>query len=157
MFPHSQGNISFQQSRIEARKSRESCLHKGSFLYSCVLLWFRNTLVPSPEVQEHPGAHSGTLSGAPPSGEHPCTRTSPTTFLFLWGNSNLKQHQLTLDHQHKRQYGSKWGCRSKGIIGTKISWAAQVLNVKRAPTERVCPVAPGFPGLANCMWEKSKG
>jgi hypothetical protein len=57
MFPQSHGNISFVRNKKETRKLKESCLCKGRFLYSCVLLRFGNTL----EL---------TRLGAPPSGEH---------------------------------------------------------------------------------------
>jgi len=50
----------------ESRKLKESCLRKGRFLYSCVLLRYRNTIRLTP------------LS-APPSGEHTCVGTSPAT------------------------------------------------------------------------------
>ncbi len=68
MFPSSHRNISFLQNGKEARQSRESCLQKGKFPYLCVLLRFENTLQFMP-------------LGGPPSGEHTCTRTSPTNKL----------------------------------------------------------------------------
>jgi hypothetical protein len=40
MFPCSHGNISFLGNEKEAGKSKESCLHKGRFLYLCVPLRF---------------------------------------------------------------------------------------------------------------------
>ncbi len=66
LFPRSHRNIYFLQNGKEVRKSKESCLQKGRFPYLCVLLRFENTLWFMP------------LDG-PPSGEHTCTRTSPTT------------------------------------------------------------------------------
>ncbi len=66
MFPRSHRNIYFPQNGKEARKPKEICLQKGRFPYLCVLLRFENTLGFMP-------------LGGPPSGEHSCTRTSPTT------------------------------------------------------------------------------
>jgi hypothetical protein len=40
----SHGNISFPQNVKEVRKSKESCLLQGRFLYLCILLRFGNTL-----------------------------------------------------------------------------------------------------------------
>jgi hypothetical protein len=42
MFPCSNGN------EKEGKKLNESCLRKGRFLYSCVLLWLGNTLKLTP-------------------------------------------------------------------------------------------------------------
>jgi hypothetical protein len=66
MFPCSHGNISFLGNEKEAGKSKQSCLHKGRFLYLCVPLSFPN----SPRLPP--------LS-APPSGERTHMGTSPTT------------------------------------------------------------------------------
>jgi hypothetical protein len=46
--------------------NKKSCLLKGEFLYSCILLRFGNTLELRP-------------SGVPPPGECTCTGTSLTT------------------------------------------------------------------------------
>jgi hypothetical protein len=82
MFPCSHGNISFLQNEKELRKSKDSYLHKGRFLYSYILLRFRNTLPLTP-------------LGATPSGECTHTGASPTTKsrslsqnLISWGSEN---------------------------------------------------------------------
>jgi len=66
MFPCSHGNISFLRNEKEGRKSKESCLHKGRFLYVSVPLRFPNSL-------------KLTASSAPPSEESTHMGTSPTT------------------------------------------------------------------------------
>ncbi len=69
MVPFSYENISFSRNEKEARKEKESCLCKGRFQYSCILLRFENTLrlmpwVPLPQenpfVQEPPPTTKGT-------------------------------------------------------------------------------------------------
>jgi len=48
MFPRSHGDIYFLRNEKKVRKSKESCLRKGSRFH---------ILVRSPEVWEHPRAH----------------------------------------------------------------------------------------------------
>jgi hypothetical protein len=67
MFPCSHWNISFPQNWKEVRKSKESCLHKGRFLYLCIILRFGNTLalgshpwVPLPKENALVGGTSPT-------------------------------------------------------------------------------------------------
>jgi hypothetical protein len=45
----SHGNISFLWNEKEVRKSKESCLGKGRFLYWCILLRFGNILKLMPK------------------------------------------------------------------------------------------------------------
>jgi hypothetical protein len=86
VFPHSHGNISFlpnekKQGIIIIIIIINSCLHKGRFLYSCVLLRFGNTFRLMP-------------SSVPPSGE--CTRRTKTSFMKTsLTNVNLWSFQIS--------------------------------------------------------------
>ncbi len=67
MFSRSHGNNFFLQNGKEVRKLKESCLHRGTFPYLCVILRFGNIFGLTP-------------LGGPPSGERTCAMTSPPTY-----------------------------------------------------------------------------
>jgi hypothetical protein len=71
MFPRSHGNISFPQHGKDLKKSKESYLLKGRFLYLCILLRFGNTF-------------GLTTLGAPPSGERTGTENLLYNQTHMW-------------------------------------------------------------------------
>jgi hypothetical protein len=133
MFPRYHGNISFPQNRKEVRKSKESCLLKGRFLYLCILLRVGNTLALGSHPWVPPPKENALVGGTSPTtkptcgdkhGSALCTPTwfslSSAVILFHYWDSidHLQQYvMIAVDPFQAYQACLEWVKTTLGLLG----------------------------------------
>ncbi len=140
MFPCSHGNICCPQNGKEVRKSKESCLVKGRFLYLCILLRFGNTLalgshpwVPLPKENALVGGTSRTTKPTcgDKHGSSLCTPScfslsSPAILFHYWDSIvHLQQYVMIVVDP----FQAYWAC---------LEWVKTTMGLREAHSTSEC-------------------